>query len=78
MQQTQTLVLQLPSTEWGVFLETAVEIKNQYRDQYAFWLALADAFEHEVGVQDTLSLPDIGKALEQEIFVQQLLGPVES
>lgn len=76
-QQTQTLVSQLPNIEREVFKQAAVEIKDKYKDQYAFWLALADLFEREVCVQDAMTLPDVGKALEQEIFVQQLLGDVE-
>lgn len=76
-QQIQTLISQIPDAERETFRQTAVEIKDKYLDQYAFWLALADAFEHETCVQDTMSLPDVGKKLEQEIFVQQLLGDVE-
>lgn len=76
-QKTQTLISQLPATERETFKQTAVEIKDKYKNQYAFWLALADLFERETCVQDAMSLPDVGKKLEQEIFVQQLLGDVE-
>lgn len=76
-QQTQALISQLPSTERESFKQTAVEIKDKYKDPYAFWLALADLFEREVCVQDSMTLPDVGKKLEQEIFVQELLGTVE-
>lgn len=76
-QKTQTLISQLPSTEREAFRQTAVEIKQKYLDPYAFWLALADAFEKETCIQDGMTLPDVGKKLEQEIFVQQLLGDVE-
>lgn len=76
-QKTQTLISQLPRIEWEAFKQSAVEIKESYSDQYAFWLALADLFEREVGVQDAMTLPEVGKVLEQEIFVQQLLGEVD-
>ncbi|HEY9610622.1 hypothetical protein [Allocoleopsis sp.] len=76
MQQTQTLTSQLPKTEQEAFKQTAVEIKDKYLDQYAFWLALADEFEKLTRVQE-MTLPEVGRRLEQEIFVQELLGTVE-
>lgn len=76
MQQTQTLIVQLPSPERDAFRQTALEIKDKYRDQYAFWLALADEFEKLTRVQD-IPLPEVGRKLEQEIFTQQLLGEMD-
>lgn len=75
-QQTRPLISQLPTTKREAFRQTAVEIKDKYLDQYAFWLALADEFEKLTCVQD-MTLPDVGRRLEQEIFVQELLGEIE-
>lgn len=76
MQQTQTLVSQLPPGMRETFKQTAANLRENYRDQYAYWLALADAFERETCIQDGYSLPELGKKLEQEIFDQYQLGDV--
>jgi hypothetical protein len=73
---TQTLTQLLPEFEREPFKQTAVELKAQYESGYAYWLALADAFENEVGIQAEMTLPDVGRKLEDEIFKKFALGDV--
>jgi hypothetical protein len=72
-----TLISQLPDIERDAFRQSAVEIKASYRDQYAFWLALADEFEKLTQEVQEIPLPELGRKLEEEIFELQLLGRIE-
>lgn len=76
MQNTQTLVNLIPQSERQAFKEAAQEIRDRFHDKHAFWLALADLFESQYGVQEC-PIPEVGKQLEREIFEQYLLGAVE-
>jgi adenine-specific DNA methylase len=71
-----TLISQLPETEREAFRQSAVEIRRKFVDQNAFWLALAGAFEELTSVQE-ISIPEVGRKLEEEIFDLQLLGRIE-
>ncbi len=76
-QKTQTtLISQLPEAERDAFRQSAVEIRRKFVDQNAFWLALAGAFEELTSVQE-ISIPEVGRKLEEEIFDLQLLGRIE-
>jgi hypothetical protein len=64
----------LPEPEREPFKQNALVMKEKYASGIAFQLALADAFESLVGIQDDLTLPQLGQALEREIFSEFALG----
>lgn len=72
--QTQTLTSQIPVPEQQPFKELAIELKAKYPSSDVYRVTLAEAFENIVGIQESLSLPEVGKRLDTEIFEQLTLG----